>query len=64
MVYGLVALGYHLIFRATGLIDFAQGEKVALGGLFVLAVIGLVGENLWAAIIVATIMGFRARLVL
>lgn len=58
MVYGLVALGYHLIFRATGLIDFAQGEKVALGGLFVLAVIGLVGENLWAAIIVATIMGF------
>lgn len=58
MVYGLVALGYHLIFRATGLIDFAQGEKVALGGLFVLAVIGLVGDNLWAAFIVATIMGF------
>ena len=42
MVYGLVALGYHLIFRATGLIDFAQGEKVALGGLFVLEIASVI----------------------
>ncbi len=58
MVYALVALGYHLIFRATGLIDFAQGEKVALAGLFALSVMLVLGENLWAAIIVATVMGF------
>lgn len=58
MVYALVALGYHLIFRATRVIDFAQGEKVTLGGLFALSVMMLLGNNLWVAIILATVMGF------
>lgn len=32
-IYALVALGFHLIFRAVGVLDFAQGDKVVLGGL-------------------------------
>jgi branched-chain amino acid transport system permease protein len=32
-IYALVALGFHLVFRATGVLDFAQGDKVVLGGL-------------------------------
>lgn len=32
-VYALVALGFTLIYNATGIINFAQGEFVVLGGL-------------------------------
>lgn len=32
-VYGLVALGFTLIFNASGVINFAQGEFVMLGGM-------------------------------
>jgi branched-chain amino acid transport system permease protein len=32
-VYSLVALGFHIIFRSTGAINFATGEQVVLGGL-------------------------------
>ncbi len=31
-IYSLVALGFHLIFRSTGAINFATGEQVVLGG--------------------------------
>jgi branched-chain amino acid transport system permease protein len=31
-IYALVALGFHLIFRSTGAINFATGEQVVLGG--------------------------------
>ncbi len=33
MVYGLVGLGLTVIFNATGIINFAQGELVMLGGM-------------------------------
>jgi len=39
-IYALIALGFHLIYNATGAINFAQGEQVMLGG--VLAVTSLV----------------------
>lgn len=32
-IYSLVALGFHIIFRSTGAINFATGEQVILGGL-------------------------------
>ncbi len=32
-VYSLVALGFHIIFKSTGAINFATGEQVILGGL-------------------------------
>jgi branched-chain amino acid transport system permease protein len=31
-IYSLVALGFHIIFRSTGAINFATGEQVVLGG--------------------------------
>ncbi len=31
-IYSLVALGFHLIFRSTGAINFATGEQVVSGG--------------------------------
>lgn len=32
-IYALVALGFHLVFRAVGVLDFGQGDKVVVGGL-------------------------------
>lgn len=33
-IYGLVAIGYNIIYNVTEIINFAQGEFVMLGGLF------------------------------
>jgi branched-chain amino acid transport system permease protein len=32
-IYGLIAIGYSVIYRATGIVNFAHGEFVMLGGL-------------------------------
>ncbi|MEV0592789.1 branched-chain amino acid ABC transporter permease [Nonomuraea cavernae] len=38
-IYALVALGFHLVFKMTGIIDFAQGDKVVIGGLLGLTLV-------------------------
>ncbi|MHB1442918.1 MAG: branched-chain amino acid ABC transporter permease [Candidatus Humimicrobiaceae bacterium] len=51
-VYGLIALGYMSVFNSSGVINFAQGDYVMLGGLitaFLLHNIGL--SYIYAAII-------------
>jgi branched-chain amino acid transport system permease protein len=58
MVYGLVALGYHIIFRATQLIDFAQGEKVVFGGLLALTFFSAIGDHPWLALPLVAASGF------
>ncbi len=43
-VYGLIALGYSLIYRASGLMSFAQGDMITLGaylGLTFYSILGL-----------------------
>jgi branched-chain amino acid transport system permease protein len=60
-VYALVALGFHLIISTTGILDFAQGEKLVLGGLFALVFIsaGLPYPVAFIlSIIVAIVLGF------
>src|SRR3979411_1282235 len=55
VLYSLVALGFVLIFKASGVFNFAQGAMVLLAGLaLVRALDFLVAEGfpLWAAIIV------------
>lgn len=37
--YALVALGFHLIYRAVDVLDFGQGDKVVLGGLVGLSLV-------------------------
>lgn len=60
MVYGLVGLGLTIIFNATGIINFAQGEFVMLGGMTAVAFTevgvplpGAVG----LAVVVVTVVG-------
>ena len=36
-IYALIALGFTIIYNTTGIINFAQGEFVMLGGMFMVA---------------------------
>jgi branched-chain amino acid transport system permease protein len=52
-VYGLIALGFVLIYKATEVVNFAQGDLMMLGGFFAYTFIGLLGLNYWLGFILA-----------
>jgi branched-chain amino acid transport system permease protein len=49
-VYGLIALGFVLIYKATEVVNFAQGDLMMLGGFFAFTFIGLLGLELLAGL--------------
>ena len=49
-IYGLIGVGFSIIFNATGIINFAQGEFVMLGGMLTLMFLETLALPLWAAI--------------
>ena len=53
--YALAALGFTLIFNATRVINFAQGEFIMLGGMVSSLLVGS-GWPLWAAALVAVVL--------
>ena len=61
-IYALVALGFNIIYNATGIINFAQGEFVMLGGMlmfFFAAAIGLpLPFAFVAAVLCVILVGF------
>ena len=46
-VYGLIALGFVLVYKATEVVNFAQGDLMMLGGFFAFTFIGVLGLNYW-----------------
>jgi branched-chain amino acid transport system permease protein len=46
-VYGLIALGFVLIYKATEVVNFAQGELLMMGGFFAFTFITFMGLNYW-----------------
>lgn len=60
-IYALIGIGFSIIYNATGIINFAQGEFVMLGGLLTLSCLELLQLPLWAAIpcavAVSTVVG-------
>jgi branched-chain amino acid transport system permease protein len=54
VVYALVGLGLTIIFNATGIINFAQGEFVMLGGMIAVALTAL-ATPLWLAVILSVV---------
>jgi branched-chain amino acid transport system permease protein len=50
-IYAVVAIGFNIIYNATGIINFAQGEFVMLGGMFAYTL--TLYLPLWAAILIA-----------
>lgn len=49
-IYALIGIGFSIIYNATGIINFAQGEFVMLGGMFTLFFLEVLKLPLWAAI--------------
>jgi branched-chain amino acid transport system permease protein len=42
MIYAVVGMGFNIIYNATGIINFAQGEFVMLGGMIAVSLAGVV----------------------
>ncbi len=55
-IYGLIALGFVLIYKATEMINFAQGDIMMLGGFFAYALIAHFGLNYWVGALLAIIL--------
>ena len=55
-VYALVALGFVMIFRATNVVNFAQGEFAMLGAYFLVTLWQGLKLNYFTAILVALVM--------
>lgn len=59
-IYALIALGFNVVFKSTGAMNFAQGEWVVMGGMISALSFAAV-SNIWlaclVALIVATILG-------
>lgn len=54
-IYGLIALGFVLIYKATEVVNFAQGELMMLGAFLAYTFIGLLGLNYWLGFILAVV---------
>jgi len=50
-IYGLIALGFVLIYKATETVSFAQGELMMLGAFLGLALMSFAGWPFWAAVL-------------
>ena len=49
-IYGLIALGFVLIYKATETVSFAQGELMMLGAFLGLALMTMLGLPFWLAV--------------
>ncbi len=54
-VYALTAMGFTLVFNATRIINFSQGQLVMLGGMSAVALYGR-GLPLWACFVLAVVI--------
>jgi branched-chain amino acid transport system permease protein len=54
-VYGLIALGFVLIYKATEVINFAQGDLMMLGGFVAYTFIAILGLNYWLGALCAVL---------
>ena len=54
-VYGLIALGFVLIYKATEVVNFAQGEIMMLGAFMSVTFIATLGLNYWLSFLLCVI---------
>ncbi len=55
-IYGLVALGFVLIYKATEVVNFAQGELMTLGAFVAFTFIGILKLPYWAAFLFTVVL--------
>lgn len=54
-IYGLIALGFVLIYKATEMVNFAQGDLLMLGAFMAFTFIEILGLNYWFAFLGAVL---------
>ena len=59
-VYGLIALGFVLVYKATEVVNFAQGDLMMLGGFFAFTFIGILELNYWIGFAAAVLGGLTS----
>ena len=55
-IYGLVAIGFSMIFRAMGLVNFAQGDLMMLGGFMGYTCLSLVPQMPFPLVVIAAML--------
>lgn len=63
-VYALVALGFNVVFKSTGAMNFAQGEWVVMGGMITALLIGTfsgIGLAVVAAVVLVGMVGLLSE---
>lgn len=67
-IYGLIALGFVLIYKATEVVNFAQGDLMMVGAFVAFGLIGILGLNFWVGflltVVVMIIFGFLLDVVI
>jgi len=54
-LYGLIALGFVLIYKATEIVNFAQGELLMMGAFFAVTFIMILGLPFWIGLILTMV---------
>jgi len=54
-LYGLIALGFVLIYKATEIVNFAQGELLMMGAFFAVTYVMILGLPFWIALILTIV---------
>ncbi len=54
-LYGLIALGFVLIYKATEIVNFAQGDLLMMGAFFAVAYAGIPGVPFWLAFLLTIV---------
>lgn len=57
-IYALVAIGFNIIYNTTGIINFAQGEFVMLGGMFIYSLLYIFGFPVFLSFFLAVVGAF------
>ena len=55
-IYGLIALGFVLIYKATETVSFVQGDLMMLGAFTGLALVSGLGLSFWVALPIAMLL--------
>ncbi len=55
-IYGLIALGFVLIYKATEMVNFAQGDLMMLGAFLAFTIVDTLGYSYWVGLIVAMLV--------
>jgi len=56
LIYGLIAIGFSVIYNASGIVNFAQGVFVMLGGMFAHTLLTRYGLPMWLSAILSTVL--------